>query len=47
MRQSSSSQGPLARFYWPAVITDIVKFIFTCEACQKFSHKSKAPVQPV
>jgi hypothetical protein len=34
-------------FYWPAVIDDAVKLVSTCEACQKFSCKSKAPAQPV
>jgi hypothetical protein len=30
-------------FYWPAMIGDVAKLVSTCEACQKFSHKSKAP----
>jgi hypothetical protein len=34
-------------FYWPAVIDDAIKLISTCETCQKFSHKMKAPAQPV
>jgi hypothetical protein len=34
-------------FYWPAVIDDTVKLVLTCEACQKFSRKMKAPAQPV
>jgi hypothetical protein len=32
--------------YWPLVIDDISKIVTTCEACQKFSHQSKAPSQP-
>jgi hypothetical protein len=34
-------------FYWPEVIDDAAKLISTCEACQKFSCKMKAPAQPV
>jgi hypothetical protein len=34
-------------FYWPAVTNDAVKLISTCEACQKFSRKTKALAQPV
>jgi hypothetical protein len=34
-------------FYWPAVINDAAKPVSISEACQKFSHKSKAPSQPV
>jgi hypothetical protein len=34
-------------FYWPIVIDDATKLVSTCEACQKFSHKTKALVQPV
>jgi hypothetical protein len=34
-------------FYWPVVIDDAVKLISTCEACQKFSCKMKAPAQLV
>jgi hypothetical protein len=34
-------------FYWPAVIDDTVKLVSTCEACQKFPHKMKAPAQPM
>jgi hypothetical protein len=30
-------------FYWPAMIDDATKLVSTCEACQKFSHRSKAP----
>jgi hypothetical protein len=33
-------------FYWPAMIDDATKLVSTCEACQKFSHHSKAPPQP-
>jgi hypothetical protein len=33
-------------FYWPAMIDDAAKLVSTCEACQKFSHRSKAPAQP-
>jgi hypothetical protein len=29
------------------VIYDAVKLVSTCQACQKFSHKTKAPAQPV
>jgi hypothetical protein len=29
-------------FYLPTIIDDAAKFISTCEACQKFSRKSKA-----
>jgi hypothetical protein len=34
-------------FCWPTVIDDVAKLISTCEAHQKFSHKSKAPTQLV
>jgi hypothetical protein len=34
-------------FYWPAVIDDATKLVFTCEACQKFSCKTNALAQPV
>jgi hypothetical protein len=34
-------------FYWPPVIDDAEKLVFTCEACQKFSRKTKAPTQPM
>jgi hypothetical protein len=30
-------------FYWPAMIDDASKLVSTCEACQKFSHRSKSP----
>jgi hypothetical protein len=30
-------------FYWPAMIYDVVKLVSTCEACQRFSNKTKAP----
>jgi hypothetical protein len=33
-------------FYWPAMIDDAAKPVSTCEACQKFSHRSKSPAQP-
>jgi hypothetical protein len=33
-------------FYWPTVIDDAAKLVSTCEACQMFSHKTKAPTQP-
>jgi hypothetical protein len=29
------------------VIYDAAKLVSTCQACQKFSHKTKAPAQPV
>jgi hypothetical protein len=29
------------------MINDEVKLVSTCEACQRFSHKMKAPAQPV
>jgi hypothetical protein len=28
------------------MIDDTTKLIAMCEACQKFSHRSKAPAQP-
>jgi hypothetical protein len=34
-------------FYWPAIIDDVAKLVSMCEACQKFSHRSKAPAQPL
>jgi hypothetical protein len=34
-------------FYWPAVIDDAAKLVSTCQACQKFSRKTKAPAQPM
>jgi hypothetical protein len=34
------------RFYWLAMIDDAAKLVSTCEGCQKFSHRSKAPAQP-
>jgi hypothetical protein len=33
-------------FYWPAIIDDATKLVAKCEACQKFSYRSKAPAQP-
>jgi hypothetical protein len=33
-------------FNWPIVIDDAAKLAATCEACQKFSHRSKALTQP-
>jgi ribonuclease HI len=33
-------------FYWPAMIDDTTKLVSTCEACQKFSHRCRAPAQP-
>jgi hypothetical protein len=30
-------------FYWPATIDGATKLVSTCEACQKFSHRFKAP----
>jgi hypothetical protein len=33
-------------FYWPAMIDDVAKLVSTCEACQKFSHHSRAPIRP-
>jgi hypothetical protein len=30
-------------FYWPAVIDHVVKLVSTCEDCQRFSRKMKAP----
>jgi hypothetical protein len=29
------------------MIDDVVKLVYTCEACQRFSLKMKAPIQPV
>jgi hypothetical protein len=29
------------------MIDDAVKLVSTCEACQRFSQKMKAPIQPV
>jgi hypothetical protein len=34
-------------FYWPTVIDDTVKLVSRCQACQKFSRKTKALAQPV
>jgi hypothetical protein len=34
-------------FYWPAMIDDATKLVSTCEVCQRFSRKMKAPAQPV
>jgi hypothetical protein len=34
-------------FYWSAVIDDVAKLVSTCEACQRFSCKTKALTQPV
>jgi hypothetical protein len=31
-------------FYWSAMIHDAAKLVSTCEACQKFSHRYKAPI---
>jgi hypothetical protein len=31
-------------FYWPAMIDNAAKLVSTCEAYQRFSHKTKAPV---
>jgi hypothetical protein len=33
-------------FYWLVMIDDVAKLVTTCEACQKFSHRCKAPAQP-
>jgi hypothetical protein len=33
-------------FYWLAMIDDAAKLVSTCEACQKFSHRSRTPTQP-
>jgi hypothetical protein len=33
-------------FYCPTMIDDVIKLVSTCEASQKFSHRSKAPTQP-
>jgi hypothetical protein len=30
-------------FYWPAMIDDAAKLVSTCEACQRFSRKTKVP----
>jgi hypothetical protein len=30
-------------FYWPAMIDYAAKLVSTCDDCQKFSHRSKAP----
>jgi hypothetical protein len=32
-------------FYWSAMIDDATKLVATCEACQKFSHRCRAPTQ--
>jgi hypothetical protein len=32
-------------FYWAIVIDDAAKLVSTYGACQKFSHKTKAPAQ--
>jgi hypothetical protein len=29
------------------MIDDVAKLVSTCEACQRFSRKTKAPAQPV
>jgi hypothetical protein len=34
-------------FYWSTMIDDAVKLVATCEACQRFSCKMKAPAHPV
>jgi hypothetical protein len=34
-------------FCWPAMIDDAAKLVSTCEVCERFSHKMKAPAQPV
>jgi hypothetical protein len=34
-------------FYWSAMINDVAKLVSTCQACQKFSRKTKASAQPV
>jgi hypothetical protein len=34
-------------FYWPAMIDDTAKLVSTYEACQRFSRKTKAPMQSV
>jgi hypothetical protein len=31
-------------FYWLGMIDDAVKLVSTCEACQRFSRKMKAPI---
>jgi hypothetical protein len=28
-------------FFWPIVINDATELVATCEACQKFSYRSK------
>jgi hypothetical protein len=33
-------------FYWPSVIDDTSNIIATCEACQKFSPRSRDSSQP-
>jgi hypothetical protein len=33
-------------FYWPAMVDDAAKLVATYEACQKFSHRCRAPTQP-
>jgi ribonuclease HI len=33
-------------FHWTTMIDDAAKLVSTCEACQKFSHRSRAPEQP-
>jgi hypothetical protein len=41
--------GKISRqgFYWAAVIDNATELVSTCQACQKFTHKTKAPAQPV
>jgi hypothetical protein len=34
-------------FYWPMMIDDVAKLVSTCESCQRFSRKAKAPTQLV
>jgi hypothetical protein len=34
-------------FYWPVMIDDAAQLVSTCEACQRFSRKTKVPAQSV
>jgi hypothetical protein len=34
-------------FYKPVIIDDATRLVATCEACPKFSHRLKAPAQPL
>jgi hypothetical protein len=34
-------------FYWSTMINNVAKLVASSKACQKFSHHSKAPAQPL